>query len=134
MTAVIEQPWRPRVRHAWVVPGLALAFYANALATEHGLGLRPLLLFGIAPHLTVLAGIGQPHQRGQLATRAVPLFNTMHHPAVPLALLALAAAGVLPPFWEVGALAWLGHIVVDLAIGDGLRTADGWRRNPWGTA
>jgi hypothetical protein len=126
--AVVAQPRRPALRHGWIVPGLALAVYANALAADYGLGLVPVLVFGIVPHLTVLVGVGQPHARGQLAPRAVPLFNAMHHPAVPLALLGLAVAGILPTFWLVGALAWLGHIVVDLSFGDGLRTADGWRR------
>jgi hypothetical protein len=112
------------------VPGLGVAIYANVVAADHGLGLIPVLLFGIAPHLTVLLGIGRPHERGQLADRAVPLFNVMHQPALPLALLGLALAGVLPTFWLAGALAWLGHIVVDLGLGDGRRTADGWRRRP----
>ncbi|HEX2756389.1 MAG TPA: DUF4260 family protein [Candidatus Limnocylindrales bacterium] len=129
MTAtIVARPRRPAIRHGWLVPGLALAVYANTLAADHGLGLVPVLLFGIAPHLTVLVGFGQPHARGQLAPRAVPLFDTMHHPAVPLAVLGLAAAGVLPPFWFVAALAWLGHIAVDRGLGDGLRTADGWQR------
>jgi hypothetical protein len=57
----------------------------------------------------------------------VPAFNVMHHPAVPVAVLGLASAGVLSPFWLVGALAWLGHIVVDWALGDGMRTATGFR-------
>jgi hypothetical protein len=126
----VAQPRRLTLRHGWIVPGLALAVYANVLATDHGLGLVPVLLFGIAPHLTVLVGIGQPHARWQLAPRAVPLFNAMHHPALPLALLGVAAAGILPTFWLVGALAWLGHIIVDLSFCDGLRTADGWRRRP----
>jgi hypothetical protein len=82
-------------------------------------------VFGIVPHLTILAGIGQPHAQGQLAPRAVPLFNAMHWPVVPLAVLGLAAAGVLPPFWLVGALAWLSHIVVDWGFGNGPRTVMG---------
>jgi hypothetical protein len=118
-------------RHLWLVPGLAIAVYASSQATEHGLGLVPLLVFGIVPHLSVLLGIAQPHARGQLAPRAVPLFNAMHHPAPPLVLLGLAAAGILSPFWFVGGLAWSSHIVVDLAFGQGLRTADGWRRQWW---
>lgn len=131
MTAtIVAQPRRLTLRHGWIVPGLALAFAANALASDHGLGLVPVLLFGIVPHLPVLLGVGQPHARGQLARRAVPLFNVMHHPAVPLAVLGIAAAGIVPVFWLVGSLAWLGHIVVDLALGDGLRTADGWRQRP----
>jgi hypothetical protein len=130
-TTIVAQPRRLAVRHGWILPGLVLAVYANLLAADHGLGLVPVLLFGIVPHLTVLVGIGQPHARGQLAPRAVPLFNAMHHPALPLGLLGLATAGILPTFWLVGALAWLGHIVVDLGFRDGLRTADGWRRRPW---
>jgi hypothetical protein len=128
MTTIVAQPRRLTLRHGWIVPGLALAVYANALAADHGLGLAPVLLFGIVPHLAVLVGNGQPHARGQLGPRAVPLFNAMHHPALPLALLGVAATGLLPTFWLAGALAWLGHIVVDLGLGDGLRTADGWRR------
>jgi hypothetical protein len=132
MTATfVARPRLLALRRGWIVPGLGLAIVANAIAADHGLGLVPVLVFGIVPHLTVLAGIGQPHARGQLAPRAVPLFNAMHHPALPLALLGLATAGILPTFWLVGALAWLGHIVIDLGFGDRLRTADGWpRRRP----
>lgn len=115
-------------RHLWLIPGLAIAVYANAQAGEHAIGLVPLLVFGIVPHLPALLGVGQPHARGQMAARAVPLFNVMHHPAPPLVIVALAAAGILSPFWLVGGLAWFSHIVVDLAFGHGLRTPDGWRR------
>jgi hypothetical protein len=119
---------RLRPRHLWLVPGLGIALFANAQAGQHNLGLVPLLVFGIVPHLTVALGLGQPHATGQLASRAVPLFNAMHQPVLPLSVLGLAAAGVLPPFWFVGALAWISHIVVDRAFGDGLRTADGFLR------
>lgn len=128
MPAESRSRWRPTYRHLWLVPGLAIAVYVNAQASEHALGLGVLLIFGIVPHLPALLGVGQPHARGQMASRAVPLFNAMHHPAPPLALLVVAAAGLLSPFWFVAALAWSSHIVVDLAFGHGLRTADGWRR------
>ena len=124
---------RLRLRHLWLIPGLAIAVVANGQASEHGLGLAPLLFFGIVPHLPALLGLGQPHAHGQMARRAVPLFNVMHHPLPPVLVTALAAAGILSPFWLVGGLAWFSHIVVDLALGDGLRTTDGWRR-PWWTA
>jgi hypothetical protein len=62
----------------------------------------------------------------------VPAFNAMHHPAVPLALAAAAATGVIGPFWLVGALAWLSHVVVDWALGDGLRGRDGFLLGPVG--
>jgi hypothetical protein len=124
----IGRPRRLRLRHLWLVPGLGIALFANAQAGSLHVGLVPLLVFGIVPHLTVLAGFGQPHARDQLAPRAVPLFNVMHQPIVPLAVLGLGVVGVLPPFWLVGALAWLSHIVVDRGFGDGLRTADGYLR------
>jgi hypothetical protein len=66
-----------------------------------------------------------------MPARAVPLFNVMHHPVLPLLIVALAAMGTLAPFWLVGGLAWFSHIVVDLALGHGLRTGDGWRRDWW---
>jgi hypothetical protein len=113
-------------RHLWLVPGLGLALLANAQASHLDAWLVPLLVFGIVPHLTVLVGIGQPHERGQLAPRAVPLFNLMHQPLLPALVLGLAAAGVLSQFWLVGALAWLSHIVTDRAMGDGPRGADGY--------
>ena len=130
-SVALPQGRRLRRRHLWLIPGLAIAVYANARAGEAGLGLAPLLLFGIAPHLPVLVGIGQPHARGQMAARAVPLFNVMHHPLPPLVIFGLAAAGILSPFWLVGGLAWFSHIVVDLTFGHGLRTPDGWRRGWW---
>jgi hypothetical protein len=120
-----------RLRHLWLVPGLGIAFFANWQAQQLGLGILPLLAFGIAPDLPRLLGVGQPHAHGQMAARAVPAFNLMHHPASPIAVLALAAAGVVPPVLYVGALAWLGHIVLGLAIGDRVRRADGWLRPLW---
>ncbi len=127
-------PWR-RLRlgrrHFWLIPGLAIAVYANAYSSRFGIGLVPLLAFGIIPHMPALLGVGQPHGRGQMAARAVPLFNVMHHPVLPLVVIGFAAAGVLSPFWFVGGLAWFSHIVVDLAFGHGLRTHDGWRRDWW---
>jgi len=114
-----------RLRHGWVVPALAIAIYANGQAAHHALGLVPLLAFGIAPHLPVLAGWGQPRGPGRLGPRMIALFNALHHPVVPMMVAGLAAAGLLTPFWFVGALAWLSHIVMDWAMGDGLRTAEG---------
>jgi deazaflavin-dependent oxidoreductase (nitroreductase family) len=120
---------RLKARHLWLIPGLAIAVYANSVSSQHGLGLVPVLMFGILPHLSVLVGLGQPHARGQLAPRAVSLFNAMHHPTVPLALAAVATTSLLSPFWFVGAVAWLSHIVIDWALGEGLRMQDGFVRS-----
>ena len=117
-----------RRHRLWLVPGLALALVANAQANQHGLGLVPVLLFGILPHLPVLLGIRQPRPRGHIGTRAVPLFNALHQPLVPVAITGVALTGLLSPLWLVAGLAWLGHIVVDWGFGDGLRTRDGGHR------
>ena len=76
------------------------------------------------------SGSASRMRAGQMAPGPYPLFNLMHHPVPPLMVLGLAAVGILSPFWLVGGLAWFSHIVMDLAFGQGLRTADGWRR-PW---
>ena len=123
-----------RLRLLWLVPGLAIGVYAGRQAEEHGMGLAGLailLTFGIVPHLPVLLGRSQPHAPGQLAPRAVPLFNATHHPVPPMVVLLLSTAGILAPMWAVAAFAWLSHLVADLAFGDGLRTRDGWRRAWW---
>jgi hypothetical protein len=124
-----------RRHRLWLVPGLALALVANAQSTAHGLGLVPVILFGILPHLPVLLGIRQPRPSGHIGPRAVPLFNALHQPLVPAAIVGVALTGLLSPLWLVAGLAWLGHIVVDWGLGDGLRTADGGHRpaaGAWG--
>ena len=122
---------RLRPRHLWIVPGLAIAVFASGQAQAHGIGIVPLLIFTIVPDLPRLLGIGQSHAHGQLTPRAVPLFNLLHHPVLPLAVLARATAGFLSPFWMVGALAWIGHLGIGLGIGDRLRTRDGFLRSHW---
>jgi F420H(2)-dependent quinone reductase len=117
---------RLRLRHLWLVPGLGIAFFASGQAGQLDLGIAPLLVFGIAPDLPRLLGLGQAHAHGQMAARAAPAFNLLHHPAPPVAVLGLAAAGVVAPIFYVGALAWLGHIVLGLGIGDRMRRRDGF--------
>jgi hypothetical protein len=116
---------RIRVRHAWLIPGLAIMVYANLQVDPLGVGILPILAFGIAPDLPRLLGLGQPAVPGRIASRAVPLFNLMHHPAPSIVLVALGTAGVIPPALYVGGLAWLGHIVVGLGIRDRMRHHDG---------
>lgn len=110
---------RPRL--LWLVPGLAIGYHASGLAEHVPLGLVALLLFGIAPHATVLLGLVQPHAPGRLAPRAVPWFDLAHHPLLPMLLIAVGASGIVSPVWTLGGMAWLSHIVVDWALGSGSR-------------
>jgi deazaflavin-dependent oxidoreductase (nitroreductase family) len=122
------KPGRLHLRHAWVVPGLALSVYASVESSRLGVGLVVLLAFGIVPHLPALAGLVMAHAKGQMPRPAVPIFNAMHDPLLPIVLVALGLANVLPPIATVGGLAWISYIIVDWALGDGRRTRDGYKR------
>jgi hypothetical protein len=84
--------------------------------------------FAIAPDLALLAGIDSGLQKGQLAPRAVPLYNALHLAAGPLLLLGAIAAGLLSPLWLGAAFAWGAHVALDRAVGYGLRGRDGFQR------
>lgn len=117
---------RLRLRHLWIVPGLAIAIFANGEAQRLGVGVLALIAFGIAPDLPRLLGLGQPHAPGQMPARVVPAFNLAHHPLPPLVVLALGVAGIVPALGYVGALVWLGHLVIGIGVGDRSRDRDGF--------
>ena len=113
---------RLRLRHLWLIPGLAIAILGSR--TDSSLAaIGVMVAFGIAPHLAYLAGIGQPRPVGGMAPRALAVFNLMHLPIVPAAIVALNLTGLLPSLVFVAGTAWLSHIVIGWAIGDGLRSA-----------
>jgi deazaflavin-dependent oxidoreductase (nitroreductase family) len=105
---------RLRPRHFWLLPGIGLALFANTQASQLGVGLAPLLVFGIVPDLPRLVGIRRPAM--------LALHNAAHHPALALAMLFGLAVTGMSPFAYVGALAWLGHIVVGCGTGDRLKS------------
>ena len=104
---------RLRLRHLWLVPGLAIAIIANELGKANGVGILALLAFGIAPDLPRLL-----RSRGQLA------HGVLHQPVVALAAVAIGVTGVVPVVWLVGSLVWLGHVIAGRAVGDGPRGGD----------
>ena len=107
---------RLRWRHLWIVPGLAIAIFANELGKTNGVGILLLIAFGIAPDVPRLFGIGRLRQGvGSLPLRA---FNLLHHPIAPATAVVIAATGVVPTLWLVGALVWAGHVVIGWGVGD----------------
>ena len=74
---------RVRLRHLWLVPGIGLALFANAQASRLGVGIVPLLLFGIVPDVPRLFGLRRPSMR--------QLHAAMHLPPVALAVLVATA-------------------------------------------
>jgi hypothetical protein len=84
--------------------------------------------FGLGPDAPLLYGIAPGLARGQLHPRAVPLYNALHRFWGPLALALVAAVGLIPSAFLVGALAWAFHVALDRSVGYGLRTPDGFQR------
>jgi hypothetical protein len=102
---------RLRRRHLWLIPGLAIAIAANMLGEANGVGILALIAFGIAPDLPRLLG-----------SRGRPIHNVLHQPllagAAAATAIVLVPIGVLPTFWLVGALVWVGHVVAGWGVGD----------------
>ena len=110
--AAAKTGFRFRPRHLWLVPGLGIAIFANWLGGGHEVGILMLIAFGIAPDVPRLFG-----SRGRLA------HSVLHRPVTAIAAVAITATGIVPIVWLVGALVWLGHVVVGRAVGDVPRPA-----------
>jgi hypothetical protein len=123
-------PARPAAKRvAWAALAVfLLAFIVLEVINHGGSALVAALLLMVAPDLTMLVGASEGGN-GRLSPRAVPYYNAMHRPWIPLAVLVVYSAGGLgtwvPLF--VGALGWLAHIALDRAFGYGLRERDGTR-------
>ena len=107
---------RLKWRHLWIVPGLAIAIFANELGKTNGVGILLLIAFGIAPDVPRLFGIG--HRRQGVGSLPLRAFNVLHHPVAPAVAVVIAATGVVPVVWLVGALVWLSHVVIGWGVGD----------------
>jgi hypothetical protein len=86
-----------------------------------GFGALVPLAFGLAPHAGVLLGLGGLVTIDRLARPGVAIHNLLHHPLPPVVVLLVSATGLVSPFWLVGGLAWLGHVVIGWAVGDGTK-------------
>jgi deazaflavin-dependent oxidoreductase (nitroreductase family) len=117
--------WRLRARHLWLVPGLAVAVLAGEQSKASGLGLLPVIVFSIVPHVPAWLGSIMPRQRGPLGS----LFDLFHRPLPPTVVAIVAGVGLLPPIALVGGLAWLGHILIDQALGTGELAGHAGRRS-----
>jgi hypothetical protein len=98
---------RLRRRHLWIVPGLAIAIFANQLGNANGVGILAMIAFGIAPDLPRLLG-----------SRGRPMHSLLHQPVAAVAAVAASATAVVPVFWLIGSLVWLSHVVIGWAVGD----------------
>jgi uncharacterized protein DUF4260 len=115
-----------RIAYAALAVALLVAIVLEVSA--HATGGWQIAVFAIAPDLALLFGAGSGLERGQLHPRAVGAYNLAHRFWGPVALGGLAALGIVPLGYLVGALTWALHIALDRALGYGLRTRDGHQR------
>ncbi|HET9661305.1 MAG TPA: DUF4260 family protein [Thermomicrobiales bacterium] len=115
-------------RFAWGVASVSLLAATMLQIQDHGGGWLALG-FALMPDLGLLAGAARGLEKGQLAPRAVPIYNALHRLFGPAMLGLLVLAGVLPAVWLSAALGWALHIALDRTVGYGLRDADGFQRS-----
>jgi Domain of unknown function (DUF4260) len=109
----------------------ALGFAAAGLAigvvvTQHA-AWWPLVVFAIAPDVSLLLGMSSGLERGQLHPRAVPIYNAVHRYWAPSVLVVITFL-LHEPEWLSAGLAWAAHISFDRSLGFGLRTREGFQR------
>jgi hypothetical protein len=115
-------------RAIWGAAAISLLAATVLQVQDHGGGWLALG-FALMPDLGLLAGAAHGLEKGQLAPRAVPIYNALHRLAGPAVLASLALTGVLPSIWLSAALGWALHISIDRAVGYGLRGSDGFQRD-----
>jgi hypothetical protein len=119
---------RGDVRPVYLGLGLGLATAAVVGSVVAGTGASSVLVWAVLPDVALLLAIGSTTAPGQLPRHAVPAYNLLHAPALPLLLLAGVGAGLLGSYWLVAAISWLAHIGIDRGCGYGPRTPEGWQR------
>ena len=92
--------------------GVAALVAGGRLGREHS---RVLWTTAVLPDIALLYGIGAAPTFERLPSHAVRPYNVLHSPAVPAALLTLAAL-TRSRRTAVAGLGWLGHIGVDRAL------------------
>ena len=114
-------------RLGYAAIGLAAAAVAIAVVVTQQASWWQLVVFAIAPDITLVFGSGRGLERGQLAPRAVPFYNAVHRFWAPALMVVLVL--LLREFaWVAAGLAWCAHIGFDRSLGFGLRTREGFQR------
>jgi uncharacterized protein DUF4260 len=114
-------------RPAYAVLGVAtIALAIAVVVTQHTVWWQ-LVVFAIAPDITLVFGFRPGLQRGQLDPRVVPFYNAVHRFWAPAVLIVLALV-LHAEAWAPAGLAWSAHIAFDRSLGFGLRNPLGFQR------
>jgi hypothetical protein len=122
---------RAGARIAWGAFALFLLAFAVLEVVNHGApALITAVAFAIIPDLTMFIGAREAGN-GKPSPKAVPYYNFMHRPWIPLAIMVAYSFGPVDfvPIFVAG-LAWLLHVAADRSFGYGLRNPDGSRGLP----
>lgn len=114
-------------RLLYAVAGVAATALAIWVVLTQHASWWQLVVFAIAPDITLLFGFRPGLARGQLDPRAVPFYNAVHRFWAPAVLVVLALL-LHADAWVAGGLAWCAHIGFDRSLGFGLRTPEGFQR------
>jgi len=128
MQTTLAHPIRRWRRPAYALLAVSLLAAIVAAVAKGQAEWWMAVAFGLGPDVALLLGAGPGLEKGQLHPRAVPLYNVLHRFWGPVALAAVAAAGLVSSAFLVGALAWAFHIALDRSVGYGLRGPDGFQR------
>jgi hypothetical protein len=112
---------------AYAALGLAAIALGIAVVIGWHASWWQLVVFAMAPDISLLLGASRDLERGQLNPRAVPIYNAVHRLLVPGVLIAIAFL-LHADGWLAGGLAWVAHIAIDRSLGFGLRNAHGFQR------
>jgi hypothetical protein len=107
--------------------GFALTAAAVGDVISQRAGWWQLIVFAIAPDITLLMGMSSGLQRGQLRPRAVPFYNAVHR-FWAAAVVVLVGLALRSPEWLAAGLSWSAHISFDRSLGFGLRTPEGFQQ------
>ena len=115
-------------RAAYAILGLTAAATGIAVIVSQHTSWWQLVVFAMAPDISLFFGMSAGLGRGQLHPRAVPFYNAVHRFWVP-AFLVVVAVLLHQLAWAAAGLAWIAHIGFDRSLGFGLRTPEGFQRD-----
>jgi hypothetical protein len=123
-------------RVCWALLGVFCGAFGLFEMTAHGSPTVYTFFIGaIGPDVALLAQPFTKHEKGQLYKWAVPVYNTLHFPLIPFAVVLFYSlnndTNVQAAPWFTLGITWLAHIAFDRMLGYGLRRADGWQRGGW---